>query len=196
MKTTWICFTIFILVIVSVGFSQSENQMTPEQRKAMEAYAQVGALNENHEFLKQFVGEWNVTSKGWMTPGQAPLVTECKGKAELILGGRFLMWRIQGTMFGQLFESVQIVGYDNLQKKYVTFWVDSTSTAFYMMEGTRQGNVMSDSAIWPDPVTGGQQKVRDVLTLVSPNEFTFELFMVGADGKEFKSVENHCIRNK
>jgi hypothetical protein len=196
MKTRWLCFLIFILLSANVGFSQSESRMTPEQQKTMEAYARVGALNENHEFLKQLVGEWNVTSRGWMAPGQAPLVTESKAKAELILGGRFLMWRIQGTMFGQLFESVQIVGYDNRQKKYVTFWIDSTSTAFYMMEGTRQGNVMSDTGLWPDPVIGGREKVRDVLTVVGPDEFTFELFMVGADGKEFKSIENRCIRNK
>jgi hypothetical protein len=196
MKKRWLCFLIFILLSASFGFSQSEPLMTPEQQKAMEAYARVGALNENHEFLKQLVGEWNVTSRGWMAPGPAPMVTESKAKAELILGGRFLMWRIQGTVFGQLFESVQIVGYDNQQKKYVTFWIDTTSTAFYMMEGTRQGNVMSDSGVWPDPVTGGREKVRDVLTVVGPDEFTFELFMVGADGKEFKSIENRCLRNK
>jgi hypothetical protein len=196
MNTRWLCLLIFILVSVSFGFSQSEPRMTPEQQKAMEAYARVGALNENHEFLKQLVGEWNVNSRGWMAPGQAPVVTESKAKAELILGGRFLMWRIQGNMFDQLFESVQIVGYDNQQKKYVTFWIDSTSTAFYMLEGTRQGNVMSDTGIWPDPVTGGREKVRDVLTVVGPDEFTFELFMVGADGKEFKTIENRCLRNK
>ncbi len=196
MKARWMFFLIFILVIVNSSFAQSENQMTPEQQKKMDAYARMGAINENHEFLKQFVGEWNVTSRGWMMPGQAPMVTESKAKAELILGGRFLMWRIQGTMFGQLFESVQIVGYDNLQKKYVTFWIDSTSTAFYMMDGTRQGNVMSDTGLWSDPVTGGQEKARDVLTVVGPDEFTYELFMVGADGKEFKSIENRCLRNK
>jgi hypothetical protein len=196
MKSRRIYFLIFILFIASFSFSQNENQMTPEQQKKMDAYIRMGTINENHEFLKQFVGEWNVTSRGWMMPGQDPIVTECKAKAELIMDGRFLVWRIQGNMFGQLFESLQIVGYDNLQKKYITFWIDSTSTAFYMMDGARQGNVIRNIGLWPDPVTGGQEKARDVLTVVGPDEFTYELFMVGADGKEFKSVENRCTRNK
>ncbi|HLP62808.1 MAG TPA: DUF1579 domain-containing protein [Candidatus Deferrimicrobium sp.] len=190
------CVVIFILLMASFTFSQSEKQMTPEQQKAMEAYAKMGALNENHEFLKKFVGEWNVTSKAWMMPGQEPVLSESKSKAELILGGRFLMWRYQGTMFGQPFEGMQILSYDNMKKKYVTIWIDNTSTAFYMLEGTREGNVINDSGLWVDPVTGGDEKVRSVTSVIGPDEFTFELIMVGKDGKEFKSMENRYKRIK
>lgn len=187
---------IFILVMANFTFSQSEKQMTPEQQKAVAAYAKIGALNENHEFLKYFVGEWNVNSKAWLEPGKEPILSESKTKAELILGGRFLMWRFQFNMYGQLYEGMQIVGYDNMKKKYVTFWIDNTSTAFFMLEGTREGNVLNDSGLWFDPATGGNEKVRDVITIIGPDEYRFELIMVGKDGKEFKSSENHFKRIK
>lgn len=190
-----IFFWAIVLIISHFGFSQNEKQMTPEQQKAMEAYAKMGALNENHEFLKKFVGEWNVTSKAQMQ-GQEPEISESKATAELILGGRFLMSNYQGTMAGQPFEGMQVVGYDNLKKKYVTFWIDNMSTAFYMMEGIREENVIRDTGFWPDPVTGSNEKVRDLITVISPEEFTFELFMVGKDGKEFKSLENHYKKIK
>ena len=189
-----ICVLAFIFVIVNTGFSQNEKSMSPEQRQAMEDYARISALNENHEFLKKFEGEWKVSSKAWMMPGQDPIITGDNVKGEMILGGRFLMWRYQGTVFGQVYEYLQIIGYDNFQKKYVTFWIDNTSTAFYMLEGTREGNVITDTGLWPDPVTGRLGKVRNVIKFIGPDEFIDELFMTTKDGKEFKSLENHFTR--
>ena len=34
------------------------------------------ATNKNHAHLGKFVGEWNVTSKGWMMPGQEPQTSQ------------------------------------------------------------------------------------------------------------------------
>jgi hypothetical protein len=31
---------------------------------------------------------------------------------------------------------------------------------------------------------------------VGPNEFVYEMYMVAGDGKEFKSMENRCVRKK
>ncbi len=40
------------------------------------------------------------------------------------------------TMMGQPFEAIQIMGYDNMLKKFQTFWIDNTSTAFFLLYGT------------------------------------------------------------
>ena len=139
----------------------------------IEVYMKLGALNENHEYLKNFVGEWEVSTKGWMFPGTEPVVSKGTSKGVLIMGGRFLKMHFKGTMFGQPFEGLQIIGYDNLQKKYVTFWIDSTSTAFYLLSGIRDEatNVTRASGVWPEPMTGGTIKVRDVTELISKDEF-------------------------
>jgi len=180
-----------LVVVLAVTLNSQEMPSEQDQQKMMEVYMELGALNENHEHLKNFVGEWGVTTKGWMFPGTDPTVSQGAIKGELILGGRFLKMEFKGTMFGQPFEGFQITGYDNLKNKYVTFWIDSTSTAFYLMSGVRDKatNAMRASGVWPEPMTGGTMKVRDVTELVSGDEFRYEMFMTGPDGKEFKTLE-------
>jgi hypothetical protein len=181
--------SVFFVILALTIYAQQPSQ--EDQQKMMEAYMKMSTLNENHEHLKNFAGEWEVSTKGWMYPGAELAASQGTSTGELIMGGRFLKMHFKGAMFGQPFEGFQIIGYDNLQKKYVTFWIDSTSTAFYMMSGTRdkETNVTKAAGEWPDPMTGGTIKVRDVTELSSKNEFRYRMYMTGPDGKEFKTVE-------
>jgi hypothetical protein len=166
--------------------------------EATEAYMKMMAPNENHAYLGSFAGDWEITTTAWMEPGAEPSVTKGTGTGEMILGGRYLMINYRGTMFGQPFEGYQIVGYDNLKKKYVTLWIDSAGTGFYLTEGERDkaGTVLTEAGAWPDPMAGGTIKVRAITRIVSADEHTYEMYMTGADGKEFKSLENKAVRKK
>lgn len=189
---------LFIIILVSNIIYPDAGQPKQDEQEMMEVYMKMMALNENHDFLKNFVGEWDVTTTAWMQPGADPAESKNSAAAELILGGRFLKIAIKGMMFGQPFEGLQIVGFDNYKNKINTFWIDSTSTAFYLTEGTldQEKNTIFESANWLDPMTGGTIQVRTVTTLVSENEYVYQMFMPGPDGNEFKSVENIAIRKK
>ena len=39
-------------------------------------------------------------------------------------------------------------------------------------------------------------KVKAITKMIGPDEFSYELYMVGPDGKEFKSLENRAIQKK
>ena len=194
LRFLFLCF-IMAVFLVGQGIAQETEQMNPEM---MEAYMKMMAVTENHSYLENFVGGWEVKTTGWMQPGAEPFVEQGKAKGELILGGRFLKMDFKGTMFGQPFEGLQIVGYDNLQQKYVTFWIDSSSTAFYLTKGIRdkEKNIITDEGLWPDPMTGENIGVRMTTTLISQDEFVFEMYMLLPSGDEFKSVENRMIRKK
>jgi len=43
---------------------------------------------------------------------------------------------------------------------------------------------------------GGTANVRVVTRWVGPDEFVYEMYMAAGDGKEFKSVENRCVRTE
>lgn len=194
---------IFILATVLticgfLGLSAVGQQTQQDQQKMMEAFMKHMAVTENHAFLKNFAGEWEMTAKAWMQPGAEPAVSNNSGVGELILGGRFIKLEFKGIMFGQPFEGLQVVGYDNMKKKYIGFWVDNSSTSFYLTEGSldNSGKILTDTGLWPDPMTGGQTKVRAVTRIVSANEYTYELYMIGLDGKEFKSLEYRSVRKK
>jgi hypothetical protein len=186
---------ILTVFIVSAGIAQEGQQMDPEM---MEAYMKLNAPNENHEFLKNFVGEWVITSTGWMQPGAEPISSVGTAKAEMIIGGRFLKLDFRGTMFGQPFEGILIMGYDNYQKKNISFWIDSSSTAFYLTEGSREKGTKKivETGVWQDPMGGEDMNVKNTTTVVSKDEYKFEMIMILPDGTEFKSMEYQAKRMK
>lgn len=193
MKKTIVLLTLCLAVAPLLA---QEKQSAAEQQKAMEVFMKVGAVTENHEFLKKYVGNWDCQVKGWMAPGQPPTVSQGTFLGEMRLDGRFLFMDFNGTMFGQPFAGVQIIGFDNMQQKYVSLWIDNTSTIFFMTSGTRLDNVISESGLWPDPLTNTQLPVQARTTWVGADEYLYEQFMIQADKSEFKSMEMSCKRRK
>lgn len=194
-KNFW-ALGLVIAAVISLCFSGSTQEATQEEQEMMEAYLKLMEVTENHAYLKNFVGEWDIQTTAWMEPGGEPATAQNSSKSELILGGRFLKSMFKGNMFGQPFEGLQIVGYDNLKKNYISFWIDSTSTTFYLMTGTRDesGKVMTETGEWLDPMTGGTINVRGVTKVTSQDEYIYELYMTGPDGKEFRMMENRAKR--
>jgi len=173
-------------------------QTSPQdQQKAMEAYMKAGAVTENHAYLKRFAGSWTAKTTMWTVPGQPPTAGGGSFEGRLIMGGRFVALDFRGTMMGMPFEGFQLTGYDNMQKKYLTLWVDNTSTSFFMLAGGRdvKTDTLNQTGEWADPMAG-TTKVRAVIRFVNADEYVWEQFMVLPDGKEFKSMEMRCTRKK
>ena len=75
-------------------------------------------------------------------------------------------------------------GYDNVKKKYVHVWLDSLSSGISTSEGTADatGKVITLTGKCIDPVTGGEQSHRVVLTVVDDKKHVLEFFGPGRDG--------------
>ena len=190
---------LFAAWIVSAIFSLAlaQDMKQPEdQQKAMEAYMKAAAVTENHQFLAKYAGDWNVEVTYWTAPGAPPTRSAATFQAELKLGGRYLMMSFDGFMLGQPFEGIWLVGFDNLEQKYNTLWIDNTSTSFFITKGTREGSVISESGSWPDPVTGRMLQVKARTAWISDDEFRYEQFMVMPDGSEHKGMEFSSKRKK
>jgi hypothetical protein len=194
MKKRWII--VVVLALSGVLASAQEKPQDMEKQKAMAAYMAASAVNENHEFLKKFVGDWDVQMTFWTAPGKPPVTSKAASKADVRFGGRFLFISFMGEMMGKPFAGQQIVGYDNMKKTYVTLWMDNTSTHIFRTTGMREGNVITETGKWPDPVTGKESGVKARTTLLHGNEYLYEQFMVQDDGKEFKSLELRCLRKR
>ena len=187
-----------VLLILCLAMAPLLAQDKPDaaRQKAMDAYMKAGAVTENHEFLKKYAGTWDCQVKGWMAPGQPPTVSQGSFQGDMRLDGRYLFMDFKGEMFGQPFNGLQIIGFDNMQQKYITLWIDNTSTFFFTTLGTRQDNVISETGLWPDPLTGAQAPVKARTTWVNADEYLYEQFMVMPDKSEFKSMEMSCKRLK
>lgn len=173
-----------------------ESQQQQEQQTAMAAYMKAAAVTENHQFLAKYAGEWDVAVTYWTAPGAPAAKSVATFQSALKLGGRYVMMDFNGFMMGQPFAGIWIVGFDNLEQKYNTLWIDNTSTSFFITQGTRAGNVISEGGSWPDPVTGRTLQVKARTTWISDDEFRYEQFMVLPDGSEHKGMEFSSTRRK
>jgi hypothetical protein len=183
---------VFPAVIWAGGSPQTagqEKQMT--QQQMMDMMKKYGMPGKHHEFLKKYVGEWEIEVRTWEAPGTEPMQSTASAKNELIFDGRYLKSQFEGLMMGMGFKGLQIIGYDLFQNKYVGFWIDSMGTAFYLTTGMldASGNVLTETGNWADPMTGGNRKVKIVTTFMPDGKYRFEMFMYMPDGKEFKSME-------
>jgi hypothetical protein len=115
----------------------------------------------------------------------------------MILGGRYVRLTYRGEMMGQPFEGLQISGYDNIAKAYTTFWIDNSSTSFYLLKGTYDAakKTYTFTGRWADPV-GGETPVRMVIRIVSPDIYESETYMKLPDGKEFMNMSDRSVRVK
>ncbi|KAA5541327.1 DUF1579 domain-containing protein [Roseiconus nitratireducens] len=139
---------------------------------------------KEHQFLKQFTGKWTSHSKSVATEGQPEM--ECSGSMNSrMLGGFWLINRMQGDMAGTTFNAIQTIGYDPAKKKYVGTWVDSMMNHLWQYEGTVDdtGKKLSLTAKGPNFMSGGAETdFRDSYEFKSPDLIVATSEMKTEDG--------------
>ncbi|HZN10916.1 MAG TPA: DUF1579 domain-containing protein [Blastocatellia bacterium] len=167
--------------------------------KAMEEMMKMNQPGEQHALLKKMVGKFDAD----VTVKMAPDAPEMKSKGaevnEMILNDRFLKSDFSGDMMSMPFKGINLSGYDNMKKKYVSAWVDSMGTGIMTSEGTADssGKKITYRGEAPCMAEGGKIKAfRQVLTINDDNSHDFEMFEAGPDGKEFRGLYIKYTRAK
>jgi hypothetical protein len=181
---------LIVLLVASVAVA-AQKQQAMSQKEMMDRMMKYAAVTKAHDFLKNYVGKWDVEVKAFEQPGGQPMVSKGSMTGELIMGGRFALCRFQGEMMAMPFMGLQLMGYDLFKNKYAGIWIDSMSTAYYPTTGTLDdsGKILNEAGMWPNPMTGGSNPVRIVTTLLGPGKYTWQMFQAGPDGKESMSME-------
>ncbi len=188
---------IFLLVACSATSNKQATDtkhvgMPKISKEEMAAMMQkVSTPSESHALLKQYLGSWKTVTRAWNEPGSEPEVTNGTSKFTTALGGRFIEQSFQGKMMGKPFSGKGLVGFDNAQGKFVSTWVDSISTGVMTSDGElhKEANQIVWNGEFYCPIAKGFIKTREVMTLVSNNKFTFEMYTNGPDGSEMKMLE-------
>lgn len=180
-----------VLALSLAAVAQQQKPMTQQEKDMMAQMMKYANPTKAHDFLKTYVGKWDVEARQYEQPGGQPMVSKGTMTGELLFGGRFAVCHFEGQMMEMPFMGQQLMGYDLFQNKYVGLWIDSMSTAFYHTTGTLDaaGKVMTETGMWPDPMTGGSDKVKIVTTVLAPNKYTWKMFMTMPDGKEAMRME-------
>lgn len=203
-RRTGLVFSAAVIIGLSVSVLVAQEKkpeaggMSAEQAAQMEAWAKLAAPGPQHEAMKAMAGKFNAEVTMTMAPGAPPEVSKGVSTNELILGGRFLQSKFEGTFMGQPFTGLGFSGYDNLKKKHTSVWMDSMGTMVMVSEGSADasGKVITFKGTMPDPTGGKEQPFRQVVTHVDENKHTFDMYSLGPDGKDFKCMSIVYTRAK
>jgi hypothetical protein len=160
-----------LLTSLSVAHAQETPQMPPPTKE--------------HEWLQQFVGEWESEAEIFMEPGKASMKLKSKDVARMV-GGFWVVAEGKGEMMGAPFSNMLTLGYDPDKKKYIGTWIDSMTSTLWKYEGTvdATGKILTLDTEGPCPMKGGQlSKFREVTEFKSKDHRVFTSSILGDDGK-------------
>ncbi len=179
-------------------FQQNKTSADPLQK-----WMEFMTPGKEHEFLKARVGRWKVETQQWLAPDQDPIETLMVTEYEMSLGGRYLIQKILPMDYnGMSFEARGFIGFDNGKKVFVSSWIDSFGTGIATGIGKRseEGADRLPIVEWmwtmTDPETGNDMKMRAVETIISADQYRFDMFSILPDGTEMKSMVQIGRREK
>lgn len=153
---------------------------------------------KEHEWLKQFVGEWTSEAEASMGPGQPTIVCHGTMKSRM-LGDLWVITESTADMQGTKVSAVQTIGYDAEKKKYVGTWVDSMMNHMWQYEGTvdASGKKIMLEAKGPSFVEAGKSaNFRDSYEFKSNDHIIMTSEMQGPDGKWVTFMTANVRRTK
>lgn len=153
---------------------------------------------KEHEWLKQFVGEWSTEMSAQMAPGQPEM--KCQGKiTSREFGGFWVVSEMKSTMDGMPMQGLQTVGFDPNSKKYIGTWVDSMTSHMWKYEGwvDEGGKILTLEAEGPNFIQPGKTALfRDIYEFKSKDEIAVSSQMQADDGKWVTFMHGTAKRTK
>jgi hypothetical protein len=145
-----------------------------------------------HEQLQKMAGTWDVTMK----MAQAPAPMKGVSTAKMEMGGLWLVsdFKMDDPAFP--FQGKGLDGYDQHKKKFVGIWVDSMSSAPMFMEGNLDAASKTMTMTGEAAHQGKPEKFKTVTKMTDDDHYTFQMFMVGADGKDTLAFTIEYVRKK
>lgn len=153
--------------------------VTPEMMAEMMAKMQPA---KEHAELAKSVGDWDADCETYM-PGSPVMKSKGSAKISTIMGGRFLREEFKGTMMGQPFDGIMLLGFDNNLKRYDCMWIDSMGTGM-MVTHSKTDSPAELTGEFYCPMVKKEVTARLVNKNVSNDEHVFEMYSPGPDGKE------------
>ncbi|MEQ8764454.1 MAG: DUF1579 domain-containing protein [Planctomycetota bacterium] len=177
---------------ITVQFSgPSATAAQDDDMGQMMALASPGA---HHEYLKQWEGNWKLTTKWRMSADMPWDETPMKASSKLAMGGRYLIENVSGPEVfpgSGPFEGKSIMGYDNFKKRYFSLWIDSMSTAPMTEYGQidESGKVLTTEGENLDAMSGKLVQTKSVATIVDEDTRKIQMFGPNEKGEMFQSME-------
>lgn len=173
-------------------------EMSPEELAMMQAWEAARTPGEHHKHLEAMAGEWEGTNSWWEAPDAPPTVSPVRTSSKMEMDGLFLISHHKGEMMGMPFRGLGTMGYNNTTKQYEGAWMDSMGSMTMFMTGTgsEDGKVLKMESKFMDFITGEPTSMKMTTTVIDADNYKWEMYGPGQDGKEFKMMEIVYKRKK
>ena len=176
-------------------------QQTAEESQAQELRAWIAEMaqpGEHHAVLNVLIGEWDGTIKVWDEPGADPVTVDVKVSRQWILGNRFVQETVTASSGNERFNGLGHIGYNNVDRQYVMFWMDDQSTTVQTEVGryNQDTKILSTRGSSRDPATGFIIMERSQLDLSKPDHHTIVVFTTDETGTETRAAEGEFKRRQ
>jgi len=202
LRTMSLCAAVAFAAACATGSSDtriSRPAETTDQQEMMKRMEELGTPGAAHKRLDPIIGTFKSTNRMRMGPDAPEEVTDGSVTNSWILDGRFLRMDETGSFQGKPFSGLGLIGFDNASQKYQSVWASSMCTTLQpAAEGTANanGNVITLSRTYTDPMSGQTKTTREVLTIIDRNRHTFEWFEPGPDGREYRMISAEYSRTR
>lgn len=170
-----------------------------EMDASMQAMIEAGTPGEHHKHLELMMGTWEGPMRWTPEPGAEPMEFMGVATREWVLEGRYLreVVKSQGPG-GMSFEGIGYTGFNNMDQRFETVWMDSMSTAIYFGNGTfnEATKVFTFHQSMRDPATGRMVTSWGEMDMSDPNRHVMKGWCYAADGSVFQNAEGVFTRRR
>lgn len=153
---------------------------------------------KDHEWLKQFVGEWDFQFKMYMQPDQPP--AEAAGTDSVrALGQHWIVAEAKTTMMGAPYHGILSLGYDAKKERFNGTWIDSFGGYMWVYKGTlnEAGDTLTLETEGPSLQSPDKTaRYREVIQITGKDSRTFNSSYESEDGTWVKIVTIEYRRKK
>lgn len=183
-----------VLVISTAAITTTviSQDKTIKQHEAdsSQQWMKYAAPSDNHKRLEKFVGTWDQSVKWWMYPDAEPTTSKGNATYKWTMDKRYVQGDYTGTMDGQPFKGLKILGYDNFRSEYTSYWIDNMSTSPMIATGSLSDKELKLSGTHDCTMTGTKdQAFKTTTRFKDANTMVYEMWAPGPDGNMFKTLE-------
>ncbi len=166
----------------------AEELSPAEVERRMQAHGTPGVA---HQVLNGRVGTWQCSIRYWPPFASEPESMAATSDIKWTMDGLFLEDRTRSDFGGHPFKGLGLMGFDNLKQRYVSTWIDNTSTSIATSEGgydpeTRTFRFAGKTA---DPASGRLLDMRSVERVIDDDNWSYEAWVLQPSGEERQLLE-------
>lgn len=185
MKTrtlSWACAGLMLALAVP-AFSQDSGEKKgqeadqPQMTAEQEAWIKAGSPGANHEHLNYMIGKWQCSLKMWHPGTSEPMASTGSCTNKWIFDKRYVITEFTGEFMGEPFSGASVTGYDNINKRYFTTWLDSMSTGMVTYFGSydESSKTFTYTGGYKSPL-GKDLKIKTVIRVVGADKHVMTMY--------------------